>query len=983
MKRRAMIFVLVLALMVSIFPVTASAATVRKPSSSCINLLKNLEGFAEKPFWDYKQYSVGYGTQCPSDKLDYYREHGITREEAQALLEKEMESYVDSVNKFAAKYNLKLNQHQFDALVSFTYNVGAGWTNGAATQLFTQYVLDGKTGNDFLFAMTLWSNAGGSVNTGLVKRRLIEANMYLNGVYSNSVPSNYNYVLFNHSTSIYAGKVRTVRVVGYDSKLGKPAMPEGTRSGYRFLGWYTASTGGEWINALTDREDGKTLYAHWQKDEGNVDNNGNILGTAASYTRAASAAMKIYAQPKQNAKTTGSVKRGESMHIVADYVTADDVKWGLLKQGGWVCLSGTASGGSDTGSNSGENVGTTKPPVTEKVIASGVIKTSAGSLNVRAEPNTSSEKVGYLQGGTRVELYEIKTVGGTDWGRTGKGWISLKYVNLDTEDEDPTEPEQTKPAEKVVARGMVTLSSGTLSIRAKASTSATKVGTLKNGTIVEIYEIVTAGDYKWGRMSEGWIRMDYVKAPETKTIPIASIKIRSGAGSDYSMVGRYEKGDQVRIYETKKVGGNTWGRTEKGWFNMTYAKLAAADQVIDTGKVSAATLTIRKGAGTGYDKVGTYQKNDKVKIYETKKVSSATWGRTDKGWVNLAYVKLDSAQTEKVIDTGRVTSTTLAIRKAAGSDKERIGTYNKNDKINIYETKKVGSATWGRTDKGWVNLAYTKLDSAQTEQVMDTGKVTANILNIRKGAGTSYDKIGTYQKNDKVKIYETKKVGSATWGRTDKGWIDLANVKLDSDQTEKVIATGKITADALRIRKGAGNDYEVVGSYQKGETVKIYETTKTGAVTWGRTEKGWISMTYVQTNDDTASTAVTRTGTVTASGTLTVRKGAGTGYDKVGSVSSGAKLTITALKLVKDSAWGKISDGWVCLDHVKLDKPAAGAPALTMGSDLNIRKGAGTSYDVVDRYGKGVVVTILQTKTVSGTTWGRTDKGWVSMDYVL
>ena len=68
---------------------------------------------------------------------------------------------------------------------------------------------------------------------------------------------------------------------------------------------------------------------------------------------------------------------------------------------------------------------------------------------------------------------------------------------------------------------------------------------------------------------------------------------------------------------------------------------------------------------------------------------------------------------------------------------------------------------------------------------------------------------------------------------------------------------------------------------------------------------------------------------------------------------------------------------------MKLDKPAAGAPALTMGSDLNIRKGAGTSYDVVDRYGKGVVVTILQTKTVSGTTWGRTDKGWVSMDYVL
>ena len=83
------------------------------------------------------------------------------------------------------------------------------------------------------------------------------------------------------------------------------------------------------------------------------------------------------------------------------------------------------------------------------------------------------------------------------------------------------------------------------------------------------------------------------------------------------------------------------------------------------------------------------------------------------------------------------------------------------------------------------------------------------------------------------------------------------------------------------------------------------------------------------------------------------------------------------------SAWGKLSNGWVCLDYVKLDKPAAGAPALIMGSDLNIRKGAGTSYSVVGKYDKGDLVNILETKTVSGTTWGRTDKGWVSMDYVL
>ena len=480
------------------------------------------------------------------------------------------------------------------------------------------------------------------------------------------------------------------------------------------------------------------------------------------------------------------------------------------------------------------------------------------------------------------------------------------------------------------------------------------------------------------------------KVIDTGKVTSTTLAIRKGAGTSYDKVGTYNKNDKISIYETKKVGTATWGRTDKGWINLAYVKLDSAqeEKVIDTGKVTSTTLAIRKGAGTSYDKVGTYNKNDKVSIYETKKVGTATWGRTDKGWCNLAYVKLDSAQEEKVIDTGKVTANSLVIRKGAGTDYDKVGTYKKDDKVSIYETKKVDSLTWGRTDKGWCNLAYVKLDSVQEEKVIDTGKVTANSLVIRKGAGTDYDKVGTYKKDDKVSIYETKKVDSLTWGRTDKGWCNLAYVKLDSAQaesmpTETVIATGKVTADALRIRKGAGNEYDEVGTYLKGETVKIYETAKTGSVTWGRTNKGWISMTYVQIDEDTSAAAVTRTGTVTASGTLTVRKGAGTSYDKVGTVKSGEKLTITKLKMVKDSAWGKISNGWVCLDHVKMDKPANGAPALTMGSDLNIRKGAGTSYDVVGRYDKGVEITILQTKTVSGTIWGRTDKGWVSMDYVL
>jgi hypothetical protein len=55
--------------------------------------------------------------------------------------------------------------------------------------------------------------------------------------------------------------------------------------------------------------------------------------------------------------------------------------------------------------------------------------------------------------------------------------------------------------------------------------------------------------------------------------------------------------------------------------------------------------------------------------------------------------------------------------------------------------------------------------------------VTSKTLNIRSGAGTSYEKVGTYKKGDVVTIYEEKKVGTQMWGRTDEGWICTDYVK--------------------------------------------------------------------------------------------------------------------------------------------------------------------------------------------------------------
>ena len=46
----------------------ASAASTTTASEHCIDFIKKVEGFSPEPYYDYNQYTVGYGTKCPTEK---------------------------------------------------------------------------------------------------------------------------------------------------------------------------------------------------------------------------------------------------------------------------------------------------------------------------------------------------------------------------------------------------------------------------------------------------------------------------------------------------------------------------------------------------------------------------------------------------------------------------------------------------------------------------------------------------------------------------------------------------------------------------------------------------------------------------------------------------------------------------------------------------------------------------------------------------
>ena len=355
------------------------AAYDTKTSEECIELIKEFEGFQEMPFYDYSQWSVGYGTACEEDAYP----DGITEEEADQLLRDYVVTLEEKLNKFAKRNKLEFTQNQFDALISFGYNVGTSWMNDT-NQLITSSIIQKATGNDFIFAMARWCIVTDQdvqkVSKGLINRRLMEANMYLNGVYENSVPANYRYIIFEDNTDVC---VNDTRVQGYNNVVTDVIRAVPSKSGYVFLGWYTQANGGQWVTHVGPDTKIDRLYAHWQKGTDDTS------GVTANYVRYGTGG-NIYGYPSFTSTVVGVLGTGESTVVMADYIDANGVKWGKLATSKWICLSETVAQSSSAAMK----------PVEVKVICDYV--------NIRSGPGTGYEKKGTLLRGSVVLLTEIQ-----------------------------------------------------------------------------------------------------------------------------------------------------------------------------------------------------------------------------------------------------------------------------------------------------------------------------------------------------------------------------------------------------------------------------------------------------------------------------------------------------------------------------------------------------------------------------------------------
>ena len=139
-------------------------------------MIKHHEGVRTKPYQDcVKLWTVGVGHLIGDGKtLPPEWNRTLSMEEVDALLRKDLARFERGVSKFCP---VPLTQGEFDALISFSFNLGLGVLQRSTLR---QKILRGdKKGAAEEF--TKYVKAGGKVIKGLVTRRNDEKQLFLGG----------------------------------------------------------------------------------------------------------------------------------------------------------------------------------------------------------------------------------------------------------------------------------------------------------------------------------------------------------------------------------------------------------------------------------------------------------------------------------------------------------------------------------------------------------------------------------------------------------------------------------------------------------------------------------------------------------------------------------------------------------------------------------------------------------------------------------
>ena len=627
-----------------------------------------------------------------------------------------------------------------------------------------------------------------------------------------------------------------------------------------------------------------------------------VIGTVLNVRADASTSSEKLAVLKQN-----------QTFDYSKYKTVSGVTWYYIKVSdtvsGWVMGTFVTSATSNTTATS----------------STGTLKVVGTVLNVRASASTSAKKVTTVKKGQTYDYTKVKTVKDVNWyyikvNSKKSGWVMGTFVSF-VANGNTTAPSKT---------GTVKVTGTILNVREEASQEGKKLTTVRQGEIYAYSEVKKVNGINWYHIKvndtvSGWVMGSFVDfiangnnaspaADGKLTVTGSLLNVRSGASTSSKVVATVKVGQTFSYSKVKTVSNVNWYYIKvsdkvSGWVIGTYVNVDAAAPTTTTASASSETSTTTASAPAESSSTASAGASS---VTQTTAPAGATSG-TLKINTKLLNVREDASATAAIL-------TTVSLGKAYSYDDVKT-----SDNIKWYHIKVSDTVT------GWVMGTYVVVESEQMPEPVSTSgslKVTGSVVNIRKGPGTSYDKVG-YVKKDEIYTYSQMKDG---WyyiqiNNKQSGWIISQYVNATPEATTasstavSPVSSTTASETTTTASQTTTTASETTTTASETTTTASETTTTASETTTTASETTGTSETTTSASETTTTTSPTRTVTVgtvnTKSGGLNVRSGAGSGYSILGQVKKGDKVIIVS----KGSKWHKIEFGagygYVSSEYIK------------------------------------------------------------------
>ena len=438
-------------------------------------------------------------------------------------------------------------------------------------------------------------------------------------------------------------------------------------------------------------------------------------------------------------------------------------------------------------------------------------------------------------------------------------------------------------------------------------------------------------------------------------------------------------------------------------------------------EVSAKTteyVNFRSGPGTNYSSQGIIASGTSITVTDT---SNSEWSAVrlsngSTGYIYAEYISMSTGgNTSNGEERSAKTTEYVNFRSGPGTNYSSKGVISLGTTVTVTDTS---NAQWyavrlSNGSTGYIFAEYISFTGSNTPSATaaptqapsngseQTAKTT-EYVNFRSGPGTNYSSKGVIALGTTVTVTDTS---NSEWyavrlsnGST--GYIFAQYLKLNSSSSATATPaptqapsgseqTAK-TTEYVNFRSGPGTNYSSKGVIASGTTVTVTDRSNSQwyAVRLANGSTGYIFAQYLKVTGTSSATptptptqAPSNDGTVQAKLTADVnlRRGAGTNYGVIKVIGTGTTVTVTD---ASNSQWYKVklsdgTEGYLFSEYLKVTsgnidsaKPSATptpTPAPSNGtvqakttSDLNVRKGPGTSYGIIKVIDMNVTVTVTE-----------------------